>query len=437
MLGAICGDIIGSVFEFNNYKAKDFELFNINSTFTDDTVLTAAVADGLLNNKTYASCVRNYFRLYPDAGFSPKFSQWANSNQQIGYGSFGNGSAMRISPIGWAFETLEEVLEQAEAAAIITHSHPEGIKGAQVVAGVIFIARNGGTKLEIREFVEKFDYDLNFTLSEIRESYQFDTTCQGSVPQALVAFLESTNFEDAVRNAVSIGGDSDTLASIAGGIAEAYYREIPNHIKDRCLDILDERIKNIYSSFAAKFMHYLLEQNVPKSPDRHIHVSTLSDIPLLSFDRLSILGKATFSHWEKNRQHYISIDDSPCFIGQVFDGWSAKVALDKVRESFEKKGLLIAVEGSLVYAVYSGMCHDMGQGYAGYNYKNRRSKDMTIPDRISTFKIVSLNEQPFVSSLADQQEYSNTDIYNVRNKIIKQRSKNKFPWLSKLSNSMR
>ena len=410
MLGAVCGDIIGSVFEFDNYKAKDFKLFSVNSKFTDDTILTAAIADSLLNNGTYLSNVRKYFQLYPNAGFSRTFSQWANSNQETGYGSFGNGSAMRASPIGWAFESLEEVLEEAEATAKITHNHPEGIKGAKVVAGAIFIARNGGSKSEIQQFAETSGYDTNFCLDDIRDAYKFDATCQGSVPQALVAFLESINFEDAIRNAVSIGGDSDTLACIAGGIAEAYYKFIPDNIKNPCLEILDERMRKICNSFSEEFL------NVQKY--------IFTDVPLLSFDRCSIIGQATLSHWEENRHHYISVDEGIYLLGQTFDGWSAKVALDQARESFEKEGLLIAVGGSLVYSVYSSMCHDMSQGYVGYNYKNRSIGDKTIPESISTFGKVQSDEYSFVSSLAEQQEYANSP--DKWKKIIRERGRNEF-----------
>lgn len=255
MLGAICGDIIGSVFEHNNYKAKDFELFDMNSRFTDDTVLTVAVADSLLRGETYMSSVRKYYHLYPYAGYGGTFQIWARSDEQRGYDSFGNGSAMRVSPVGWAFNTLEEVLLQAEATAIITHSHPEGIKGAKAVAGAIFIARNGGSKAEIKQFAETLHYDLNFRLDDIRETYQFDVSCQGSVPQALAAFIESEDFEDAIRNAISIGGDSDTIACIAGSIAEAYYNGVPSLIEDICLERLDARLLGVYDAFDAKFVN--------------------------------------------------------------------------------------------------------------------------------------------------------------------------------------
>lgn len=419
MLGAICGDIIGSVFEFDNYKAKDFELFNVNSTFTDDTILTVAIADSLLNNYSYLSNLRKYFQLYPNAGFSRTFSKWANSDQETGYGSFGNGSAMRVSPIGWAFESLEDVLKKAEATAKITHSHPEGIKGAKVVAGAIFIARNGGSKSEIRQFADTNGYDTNFCLDDIREVYKFDATCQGTVPQALVAFFEANDFKDAIRNAVSIGGDSDTLACITGGISEAYFKFIPDHIKNPCLDILDERLRKICSSFSAKYLN-----------DKK---SIFTEVPLLSLDRSSILGQAIFSHWEENRHHYFSVDDGDYLLGQTFDGWSAKVALDHARGSFEKEGVLIAVGGSLVYAVYSGMCHDMGQGYTGYNFKNRSIGDKTIPEPISTFGKVRTDEFSFVSSLAEQQEYANSP--DKWGKIIKERGRNEFslkPLLSKI-----
>ena len=254
MLGAICGDIIGSVFEHDNYTAKDFILFSRHSKFTDDSVLTTAIADSLIHNTNYASNLRKYYRLYTTAGFSRTFSLWGAADNQEAYNSYGNGSAMRVSPVGWAFNSIEKTLREAEATAIVTHNHPEGIKGAQVIAGAIFIARNGGSKSDIRQFAESFDYDLNFQLNDKRETYHFDATCQGSVPEAIVAFLESSDFEDCIRNAVSIGGDSDTISCIAASIAEAYYNGIPDHIRIPCLEILDQRQLRIYQLFFAKFM---------------------------------------------------------------------------------------------------------------------------------------------------------------------------------------
>lgn len=225
MLGAIAGDIIGSVYEGNNIKTKDFSLFQPFSTFTDDTVLTVAVADVLMINGNYAQTFKRYFRDYPDRGYGGSFYMWARSDRILPYNSFGNGSAMRVSPVGWAFDSLEETLQEAERSAAVTHNHLEGIKGAQATATAIYLARHRKSKEEIKFYISNnFGYNLNRTLKEIRPSYNFDVTCQGSVPESIIAFLESESYEDCLRNAVSLGGDSDTIASIAGGIAEAFYR---------------------------------------------------------------------------------------------------------------------------------------------------------------------------------------------------------------------
>lgn len=231
MLGGIAGDIIGSRFEHAQIKTKDFELFNRQSTFTDDTVHTVAVADSLLTKTPYQVNFLRYFQNYPNAGYGHRFRRWARSPRPVPYGSFGNGSAMRVSPIAWFYNRLDKVLEEALHSAEVTHNHPEGVKGAQAVAGVIYLARTGASKPDIRNFVEvRFGYDLSRTLDEIRPDYSFKVTCQESVPQAITAFLEAEDFEDAVRNAVSLGGDSDTLACIAGSIAEAYFGGVPQPI---------------------------------------------------------------------------------------------------------------------------------------------------------------------------------------------------------------
>ena len=225
MIGAIAGDIIGSVYEGRQVKTTEFPLFTTRSTFTDDTVLTVAVADCILHGKDYATTFKQYGRRYPHAGFGGMFRKWLNSDSLAPYYSFGNGSAMRVSPVGFAFDTIDDVLAEARRSAEVTHNHPEGIKGAQAIAAAILLARQKETKSSIKEFIEKnFGYDLSRTLEEIRPHYQFDETCQGSVPQAIIAFLESDSYEDAVRKAISLGGDSDTLACMAGGIAQAYYR---------------------------------------------------------------------------------------------------------------------------------------------------------------------------------------------------------------------
>jgi ADP-ribosylglycohydrolase len=227
MLGAIIGDIVGSIYEWDNIKTKDFPLFGERCYFTDDSVMTIAVADALLRGGTsddFIDSMKKIGRLYPDAGYGGMFVRWLFSDDREPYNSWGNGSAMRVSPCGWFAESLEEAETLAERSAAVTHDHPEGIKGAQAAAAAIYLARTGKSKEEIKEYIEvKHLYDLSRTLDEIRPIYQFDGSCQGTVPEAIIAFLESTDFEDAIRNAISLGGDSDTLAAITGSIAEAAY----------------------------------------------------------------------------------------------------------------------------------------------------------------------------------------------------------------------
>jgi len=250
MLGAIAGDIIGSRFEHARIKNKDFELFNRQSVFTDDTVLTIAVADSLLHKIPYHENFRKYFHNYPSAGYGGRFRRWARSPKPTPYGSYGNGSAMRVSPIAWYYDSLDDVLEEALHSAESTHNHPEGIKGAQAVAAAIYMARHGSSKSAIKSYVEEqFSYDLSSSVSTIRENYGFEVSCQKSVPQAIISFLESSDFEDAVRNAVSLGGDSDTQACIAGGIAEAFYGGVPTEIANEAIAQLDARLKDAYQKF--------------------------------------------------------------------------------------------------------------------------------------------------------------------------------------------
>ena len=250
MIGAIAGDIIGSVYEWNRIKTKRFELFSPDSHFTDDSVLTIALADAILNNQDYGITMKSYYRRYPHAGYGGFFHRWARSRESEPYNSWGNGAAMRISPVGFAFRNLEEVLTKARQYTEITHNHPEGIKGAQATASAIFIARKTKVKKEIRDFIEKsFGYNLSMTLDEIRPTYRFDESCQGTVPQAITAFLESEDFEDAMRNAISLGGDSDTLACITGGIAQAFYGGVPGPITQKVMEILDEDLRQITCKF--------------------------------------------------------------------------------------------------------------------------------------------------------------------------------------------
>ena len=272
MLGAIIGDIVGSVYEFDNIKTKDFELFKLDCRFTDDTVMTCAVADAIMNGgseKDFILSMKKYGRMYPHAGYGGRFRVWLRSMDTKPYNSFGNGSAMRVSPCAWVMDCgfcartgMWPNRDLARLSASVTHNHPEGIKGALVVCDAIFMARFyfGGWNIEysnpidsdpdeckrrIKEHIEnEYGYDLSMSLDEIRKNYEFDETCQGSVPQAIVAFLESTDFEDAIRNAISIGGDSDTIAAITGSIAEAAYG-ISEDLKEMALSYLDEPLKDV------------------------------------------------------------------------------------------------------------------------------------------------------------------------------------------------
>jgi ADP-ribosyl-[dinitrogen reductase] hydrolase len=233
ILGAIAGDIIGSTYEFNNVKSLDFELFTNDTYFTDDSVLTMATMYALLYSADYAKVYRSFGIRYPHRGYGGNFKKWLSAENPKPYNSWGNGSAMRVSPVGWYCGNIDDVLAEARKSAEVTHNHPEGIKGAQAAAASVFLARTGKSKNEIKRFItDSFGYDLNRTIEEIRPTYQFDESCQGTVPEAIIAFLESADYENAVRLAVSIGGDSDTLAAITGGIAEAFYREIPEDITD-------------------------------------------------------------------------------------------------------------------------------------------------------------------------------------------------------------
>ncbi len=254
MIGAIAGDIIGSAYEFNPTKSYDFDLFPPGSSFTDDTVLTIAVADCIIQGKEYREAIHEYGNRYPDAGYGGMFRKWLGVKDPRPYGSYGNGSAMRVSPIGFAFDGLEPTLREAERSAAVTHDHPEGIKGAKSVAAAMFLARNSYSKDAIRDYIEEnFEYDLRRSLDEIRPHYRFDETCQGSVPEAIIAFLESSDYEDAVRKAVSLGGDGDTQACIAGGIAQAYYGEIPGHIVDKVRSVLSGDLLAVLDEFNKRY----------------------------------------------------------------------------------------------------------------------------------------------------------------------------------------
>jgi len=254
MIGAIAGDIVGSVYEWENIKTRDFPLFDDECCFTDDSILTIALADTLLTGTPYVENLKTFYRLYPDGGYGGSFHRWAQSAHSAPYNSWGNGAAMRISPVGFAFDDLKTVLVKAEEYTAITHNHPEGIKGGQAAAAAVFLARSGRAKNEIHHYIESnFGYDLSRHVDDIRPTYVFDVSSQGTVPQAIRAFLDSTDFEDAIRTAVSLGGDSDTLACITGGIAQAFYGGVPASIQDRVYAILDERLAVITRSFMKSY----------------------------------------------------------------------------------------------------------------------------------------------------------------------------------------
>ena len=254
MLGAIAGDIIGSVHEFRATKSIDFTLFVPESRFTDDSVLAIAVADCLMTGKNYVDAFHEYFLEYPNAGYGLRFFHWATAGRRDAYNSFSNGAAMRVPAVGHAFTTLHEVLAEAARSAEVTHNHSEGIKGAQATAAAIFLARQGEPKHRIRDSISAmFGYDLSRSIDEIRPAYEFDESCQGTVPAAMAAFLGSQNYEDAVRQAISLGGDADTLACITGAIAEAHYGGLPPHIADGALQLLDDRLRTVVRQFCERY----------------------------------------------------------------------------------------------------------------------------------------------------------------------------------------
>ena len=254
MIGAIVGDIIGSVHEGSGTKTKDFPLFTAESCFTDDTVLTVAVAECILRGGSYVDRLHEYFHAYPQAGYGGSFIRWAGYRRREPYNSWGNGSAMRVSPVGFAYDTLDQVLHEAKASAEVTHNHPEGIRGAQATAAAVHLALLGRERGDIKAYLEsEFGYALSDRLDDIRESYRFDVSCQGSVPQAIIAFLESTSYEDAIRNAISLGGDADTMACIAGGIAEAHYGGVPDEIREAAWSRLDDRLRAVVQEFYLRY----------------------------------------------------------------------------------------------------------------------------------------------------------------------------------------
>ena len=252
VIGAIIGDIVGSRFEWNNHRSKDFELFTGECFATDDSIMTLAIGKALMESKSGWSdlgeqavrCMQEVGRPYPRCGYGGRFWDWMYSDHPKPYNSFGNGAAMRVSACGFVARSLEEAKALSKAVTEVTHNHPEGLKGAEATVVAIYMARTGSTIEEIRDVIDQEYYPIDFTLDEIRDTYAFNETCQDTVPQALEAFFESNSFEDAIRNAISVGGDSDTLAAITGGIAEAYYG-VPADLRDMAETYLDNRLLSI------------------------------------------------------------------------------------------------------------------------------------------------------------------------------------------------
>jgi ADP-ribosyl-[dinitrogen reductase] hydrolase len=257
MIGAIIGDIAGSTYEFSNCKETDIDLFPTGSTFTDDSILTIATADVLLSGGDYQTVYRRVARMHPDpkGGYGAGFRNWISSDAREPYNSYGNGAAMRVSPVGFACDSLDAVLAEAERSATVTRNHPEGIRGAQATAVAVFMGRTDSSKEEIRSYISShFGYDLDRTVDAIRPAYRFNESCQGTVPEAIVAFLDSEDYESAIRLAISLGGDADTLACIAGAIAQAFYRHIPATFVDIARRLLPPSLLQITDEFTTRFL---------------------------------------------------------------------------------------------------------------------------------------------------------------------------------------
>ena len=260
MLGAIVGDIVGSIYEFQNTKSMDFDLITPWSNFTDDSVMTLAVAKWLVEDEAHTIhyliyCMQELGNRYPNAGYGGRFGMWLEEDNPQPYNSWGNGAGMRVSPVGLYAKTLDEALALAALTASVSHNHPEGVKGAQAIATCVFLCKESKSKAEIKEYVEKtYDYNLDRTIAEIRPRYEFDVSCQGSVPEAIIAFLEGNTFEEVIRLAISLGGDSDTIGAMAGAIAACKY-PVPSDIAERCNIILTEDLREIKDQFMNLIKH--------------------------------------------------------------------------------------------------------------------------------------------------------------------------------------
>ncbi len=321
MIGAIIGDIAGSIYEFNNIKTTDFPVISDDCFFTDDTVMTVAVAEALIKGgrneekteKEMVKAMKKYGKLYPDAGYGLRFSEWLTSSDPKPYNSFGNGSAMRVSPVAWFFHSLEKVEKFAEISAKVTHNHEEGIKGAKATAAAIYLARNGRTKDYIKRYIElKYRYDFSKTLDEIRPYYLFDETCQGTVPVAFQVFFEAESFEDTLRKAISMGGDSDTLAAIACSIAEGFY-PVPAEIKENALAKLDKKLLSMLKKWNE-------DLSVSSNPFEHRDIMFYTDY-LLKNPRTV---RKTIHHPDTN-QDYIVPEYSESMFNFIRDAFDSEI----------------------------------------------------------------------------------------------------------------
>ena len=261
LMGAILGDIAGSIYEFDPHKSTDINLQDNRMDYTDDTIMTIAVADWILNDKLYTKNglverMQQWGRRYPHpmGAYGNMFAQWLRTDNPKPYNSWGNGSAMRVSAVGFAFDTMEETMNVAKSCAEVTHNHPEGIKGAQATAAAIFMARTGCTKKEIRRFItDTFGYNLDRSCDDIRPTYGFDGSCQGTVPESIIAFLDSKDYEDALRLCISLGGDADTMGAITGAIAGAYYNKMPSALYEFGMEKLPKDMQNVVGLFNSKY----------------------------------------------------------------------------------------------------------------------------------------------------------------------------------------
>ncbi len=295
MLGSILGDIIGSTYEFANTKDYNFDLFPAGSNYTDDSILTIAVADAIFNHNDYGKNIKKWARKYPNpkGAYGGSFSRWIREDNPKPYNSYGNGSAMRVSSVGWLYDAEADVLAEAEKSAECTHNHPEGIKGAQTTAIAIFFARKGKDKAFIKKYIEQnFRYNLDRTVDEIRKTYSFNESCQGTVPESLVCFLESISFEDAIRKAISIGGDSDTIGAIVGGIAEAFYG-IPQNLKEKAMSYLPDDMLDVVKTFENRLMNKLPDMTSERK-EMHLRYNQLKS----EFSELFALKNQMLHHDE-------------------------------------------------------------------------------------------------------------------------------------------